>query len=143
MPSDKNWSAAIAVLALGSCQHPNSAQPVKPAILADAAVASPLTIEAPNVDTRKEHPTMGGATSPAGDKHPGQIVHDDKIDGRTFTKQADEVPVTIAWVEVEGIWKPVTRIEITGSRERRSITKFGTNGDMLETTVAAPPPRRH
>jgi hypothetical protein len=81
-----------------------------------------------------------GARSPAGEAHPGQIVHDDKVDGRTWTRAAAEVPTTIAWVEVNGTWKPVVRIEITGTAAQRRITKFGADGQMLETTIQAPPP---
>lgn len=82
----------------------------------------------------------GGAASPAGDAHPGEIVHEDKIDGRTWTRAASEVPVTIAWVEVNKVWEPVVRIEITGTAEQRRITKFGKDGKMLETTIQQPRP---
>jgi hypothetical protein len=88
----------------------------------------------------KEARTMSGAASPSGETHPGEIVHDDKVDGRTWTKKAEEVPQTIAWVEVEGEWKAVVRIEITGTPDRRRITKFGADGDMLESTLTAPRP---
>ncbi|MFO0578461.1 MAG: hypothetical protein U1A78_31030 [Polyangia bacterium] len=80
-----------------------------------------------------------GSTSPDGDKHPGEIVHNDRIEGRSYTRRADQVPPTIAWVKVAGTWKPVVRIEITGSKERRCFTKFGADGQMLETTVASSP----
>ena len=81
-----------------------------------------------------------GAHSPTGEPHPGQIVHDDKVEGRTYTKSAAEVPTTIAWVDVDGTWKAVVRIEITGTTAQRRITKFGVDGKMLETTIQAPPP---
>jgi hypothetical protein len=84
----------------------------------------------------REEAQMSGAVSPDGDKHPGEIVHDDKVDGRVWTRKAAEVPVSIAWVKVDGKWKAVTRIEITGSAERREMTKFGAKGEFLETTVA-------
>ena len=45
-------------------------------------------------------------------------------------------------LKVAGAWKPVVRIEITGSKDRRCFTKFGADGQMLETTVASPPRRR-
>ena len=83
-----------------------------------------------------------GARSPTGEPHPGQIVHDDKVDGRTWTAAAANVPRTIAWVDVNGSWKAVVRIEITGTSEQRRITKFGADGQMLETTIQAPPPSR-
>lgn len=80
-----------------------------------------------------------GARSPAGDPHPGAIVHEDKIDGRTWSRAAAEVPPTIAWVDVSGVWTPVVRIEITGTAAQRRFTKFGPAGQMLETTIQAPP----
>jgi hypothetical protein len=97
------------------------------------------------VSAKQESQPMNGVTSPSGDKHPGEILHEDKTEGRTWTKKAAEVPQTIAWVEVGGAWKAVVKIEITGTRERRCITKFGAGGEMLETTIAPssppPPPR--
>jgi hypothetical protein len=83
---------------------------------------------------------MNGAMSPSGERHPGQIVHDDQVDGRVWTKKAEEVPPTIAWVQVDGKWVPVVRIVITGTSDRREIAKYGPAGQMLETTVQAPPP---
>ena len=80
-----------------------------------------------------------GSTSPDGDKHPGEIVHNDRSEDRSYTRRADEVPPSIAWVKVAGTWKPVVRIEITGSKERRCFTKFGADGQMLATTVASSP----
>jgi hypothetical protein len=94
---------------------------------------------APNPDTQ-ENAMNNGARSPTGEPHPGQIVHEDKVDGKKWTRAAAEVPVSIAWVEVDGTWKPVLRIEITGTPDQRRITKFGTGGEMLETTIQAPPP---
>jgi hypothetical protein len=99
----------------------------------------PATPATPAKDP-KEKTMDNGAHSPAGDKHPGQILHEDKVDGRTWTRAASEVPVTIAWVQVSGAWKPVTRIEITATAEQRRFTKFGADGQMLETTIQAPPP---
>lgn len=89
--------------------------------------------------THKESSVSTGATSPSGESHPGEIAFDDKVDGRTYTRKAAEVPVSIAWVEVAGRHEPVLRIEITGTTERREITKFGRDGKFLETTVQAPP----
>lgn len=85
---------------------------------------------------------MTGAVSPAGDPHPGQIVYEDHVEQRTWTRAAAEVPPTIAWVKLDGHWKPVVRIEINGAGDRREITKFGPNHEFLETTTAqmGPPP---
>lgn len=89
----------------------------------------------------REAKAVNGSISPAGDKHPGEIVHDDKVDKRVWTKRAEEVPPTIAWVRSDGKWIPVVRIEITGTRERREIAKFGAGGLFLETTVQGPGPK--
>jgi len=86
---------------------------------------------------------MNGAMSPAGDKHPRQIVYDDHVEHKTWTRSATEVPAEIAWVKVHEHWKPVVRIEIDGAGEQREITTFGPNHEFLETTTArlsAPPP---
>jgi hypothetical protein len=91
----------------------------------------------------REEASMTGAVSPTGDKHPGQIVYEDRVEHRTWTKTAAEVPTTIAWVKVDEHWKAVVRIEIDGAGDQREITKFGANHEFLETTTArmgAPPP---
>jgi hypothetical protein len=83
---------------------------------------------------------MSGAISPAGDRHPGEIVHEDKVDGRVWTERAERVPQEIAWVQGEsGGWIPVVKIRTTGTAERREITLFGPGDQFLETTVQAPP----
>jgi hypothetical protein len=84
---------------------------------------------------------MTGKTSPSSAIHPGQISFEDRVDNRQWTKQADEVPQGIAWVNVEGVWKPVIRIEITGTVEQRRITKYGQDGEFLETTIQSPLPQ--
>ena len=56
-----------------------------------------------------------GELSPAGARHPGTIVFNDKTDGRVWTKRAAEVPQTIAWVEAGAEWVPVVRIETSGA----------------------------
>jgi len=82
-----------------------------------------------------------GELSPAGDRHPGAIVFNDKTDGRVWTKRAAEVPRTIAWVEAGAKWVPVVRIETSGAPGRREITAFGPGGRFLETSIQAPGPR--
>ena len=84
---------------------------------------------------------MTGAMSPTGEKHPGVVVQEDRVTQRTENKQAKDLPQFIAWVEQPDGWKAVTRIEITGTPAQRCITKFGADGQMLETTMSAPPPR--
>jgi peptide-methionine (S)-S-oxide reductase len=81
-------------------------------------------------------PWQTGATYPARDKHPGQIVFEDLVEKRTWTDSAAEVPPTIAWVKVAGHWKPVVQIEINGVGDQREITKFGPNHEFLEVTTA-------
>lgn len=86
---------------------------------------------------------MSGAVSPAGDKHPGQIVYEDRVEGRTWTRNAADVSTSMAWVKVHDQWKPVVRIEITGAGDQREMTSFGPNNEFLETTTARlsrPPP---
>lgn len=85
-----------------------------------------------------EESAAGGAVSPDGERHPGKIVHDDKVDGRVWTRSAGEVPVGIAWADVDGQWIPVVRIEITGTADRRTMTAFGVGGRVLQRTVQAP-----
>ncbi|HSK00168.1 MAG TPA: hypothetical protein VK932_02960 [Kofleriaceae bacterium] len=87
---------------------------------------------------------MNGAVSPAGDPHPGQIEYDDRVEDRTWTRSAADVPQAIAWVKVGERWRPVVRFEIVGAGDQREITSFGPNHEFLETTTArmsaAPPP---
>ncbi|HEY6179986.1 MAG TPA: hypothetical protein VIX73_36335 [Kofleriaceae bacterium] len=80
---------------------------------------------------------MNGSVSPAGDKHPGQIVFDDRVENRTWTRTASEVSSAMAWVKVHDTWKPVVRIEITGGGDTREMTSFGPNHEFLETTTAS------
>jgi hypothetical protein len=123
-------AATACALALAGC---HGASPTGTAAAAAPAEQSP---------SREEHTMDNGARSPAGDVHPGEIVHDDKVEGKTWTRAASEVPPSIAWVNVSGAWKPVVRIEITGTVDQRRITKFGADGQMLESTIQAPPPNR-
>lgn len=88
-----------------------------------------------------ETTASNGAISPAGDKHPGEIVHEDKADNRTWTRHAAEVPMSIAWVTVDGKWVPVVRIEISGTIERRTMTAYGPKGRFLQRSVQGPPAR--
>ena len=82
---------------------------------------------------------MSGINSPPGDRHPGEILFEDRVDGRQWNRQASEVPQTIAWVNVNGVWQPVVRIEITGTVQQRRISKFAKDGTLLESTIQAPP----
>jgi hypothetical protein len=81
-----------------------------------------------------------GAVSPAGRPHPGEIVFEDEVEGRRWTEAAADVPLSLAWVNVNGDWRPVVRIVSTGTVEQRHITKIGEDGAMLEVTMQAPPP---
>ena len=87
-----------------------------------------------------EESGVSGEYSPSGDQHPGEISFEDQIDGREWTKPAAEVPQGVAWVQVDGQWRPVLRVVSTGTAEMRSITKYGAGGAFLETTTQAPPP---
>ncbi len=110
------------------------------ALLAVACRQEPSAPSSPAAPASEAN-AMNGSLSPAGDRHPGEIVHNDKVDKRVWTKNAAEVPPTIAWVKAGEKWTPVVRIEITGTADRREITKFGPGGVFLETTVQAPRPR--
>jgi hypothetical protein len=86
--------------------------------------------------------TVGGDRSPDGAAHPGTVEFDDRVEGRCWTKPAAEVPQRIAWVEDEpGRWTAVTRIQTTGTKERREITRFGGRGEFLDVTVQRPRPQ--
>lgn len=90
--------------------------------------------------TAAEGETMNGATSPSGERHPGEIEFDDRVAGRVWREAAADNPPTVAWVDVGGRWVAVTRVEITGVPGQRRITMFGADGTMLESTVQAPRP---
>jgi len=79
-----------------------------------------------------------GALSPSGAKHPGSIFNDDKVHGRTFTQKAADVPQSIAWVEVDGTWRAVVRIVVTGVADRLEITQYAADGTRLKATYQAP-----
>jgi len=81
---------------------------------------------------------MNQTTPPDARSHPGEIVHVDRIEQRTWTVKASDVPEGIAWVVVSGRREPVVRIEITGTPQQRRITKYGLDGQVLETTIQAP-----
>ncbi len=83
-----------------------------------------------------------GATSPAGDRHPGEILNVELVGGREWTRRAEDVPQGIAWVEVDGVWQPVVRVEVVEGERRREITRFGPDGMFLDTTmqIASPSP---
>jgi|GEM_PF-4865617 len=110
-------------------------------VAACAGEPPPLVGPAPIVPVQPAEP---GAYSPAGDKHPGQIVYEDHVEHRSWTRNAIDVPATIAWVLVGTRWRPVVLIEIDGTGQRREITTYGPNREFLEHTsaqLAAPPPR--
>jgi hypothetical protein len=85
---------------------------------------APLPMNGPN-----------GTVSPTGEKHPGTILVEDRVEGRLETRRADEVPVSIAWVQAGGAWRPVVRVKITGDEHQHCVTSFGPDGNMLETTM--------
>jgi len=142
------WAqAAVIMVSVAGCAaeqrqtSPIPAPTVDDTERAEVRATAPAIPADPATPVQAEH-TMSGATSPTGQTHPGEIVHDDKVDGRTWTRKAADVPPTIAWVQLDEIWVPVVRIEITGTAEARRFTKFGPDGQMLETTIQAPPPQR-
>lgn len=93
----------------------------------------------PNPPNPKEVP-MSESRSPSGDIHPGEITFDDQTTGKKWTESAADKPETLVWVDVGDSWEAVTLIVITGEPGHRRITKFGKDGEMLETTIQGPPP---
>jgi hypothetical protein len=80
-----------------------------------------------------------GATSPAGDPHPGQVEFVDRVEDRSWTEPAGDVPQGIAWAEVEpGRWVPVARVVSDGAPGRLEITRFDAAGDLVDVTVQRP-----
>ena len=128
------WARILAVvLAIGAFSMGCAS---RPDLAADSVSEPPKTSS--NTNREKQ---VNGMTSPSGETHPGTIIHDDKVDGREWTKNAADVPQTIAWARVENAWVAVVRIEITGTSKQRRITSFGPAGQMLESTIQSPPPR--
>lgn len=80
-----------------------------------------------------------GELSPDSRRHPGRISHDDQVAGRTWTSLAAEAPQSVAWVQKDGEWVPVLKIVVVGSSDRREITKFGPEGEVLERTLMTAP----
>ena len=85
-------------------------------------------------------PAVTGSVSPSGDRHPGRIVQEDRVDGKTWTDGADAVPQSIAWAQQKGRWVPVVRIVVTGSARSREITRYGPTGEVLDRTMMTAPP---
>ncbi len=86
---------------------------------------------------------MAEALSPAGDQHPGEIVYDNKVENRTYSQRAADVPVGIAWVRLEARWVPVVKIVITGAGQVREMTSYGPDDQFLSRTTGTigPPPQ--
>ena len=80
-------------------------------------------------------PDPSGATSPGGDRHPGEILNVDVVAAREWVRRAEDVPQGIAWVDVDGVWQPVVRVEVVEGERRREITRFGPDGAFLDTTL--------
>lgn len=96
-----------------------------------------LAAEASGRESAQET-AMNGAISPDGEAHPGTILYQDRIEGTEEARPANASPQSVAWVRISGTWVAVTRVESTGTRERRRITRFGGDGQMLDSTVARP-----
>ena len=82
---------------------------------------------------------MGAARSPDGQRHPGEIVNEDRVTGSTSTTAAGEVPQRIGWVKVDDAWVAVVRIVATGTEGQRTISRYAADGRTLDRTVQAPP----
>jgi hypothetical protein len=111
-------------------------------VWATLMLACSATTTTPPKTVRKDA-AMTEAQSPAGDKHPGEIVFEDKVEHSTHTKRATEVPASIAWVQLDAVWVPVVKIVITGAGQTREMTKYGPDDRFLATTTATlGPPRK-
>lgn len=128
--------ALLAATMLWSCSGGRKSEP-----RIEQPRSTPAIGEVNRMSGQIEGQTNNSATSPDGDKHPGEIVHDDRIQGRTWTQKASAVPQSIAWVQVDGKWKPVVKIQMTGNAERQEITSFGPGGEFLQTTMSSPQPQ--
>jgi hypothetical protein len=64
-------------------------------------------------------------------RHPGTIEFVDGATGKvTHTERAEDVPETIAFAD----GKPVTRIVVRTSEDRREIRSYGPDGEFLTAT---------
>lgn len=114
------------------------------AALAFGSVATTLAeTEAPPAATAPARAArmVSGEKSPSGEKHPGDVSFDDKIENRTYTRRAGSLVLSSAWVKVGDAWKAVVRIEITGTPEKKTFTKYGTDGKVLEKQEVIPRPQ--
>jgi hypothetical protein len=91
-------------------------------------LASSLVVVPEGVGGRE---SMNGATSPAGDVHPGTIRFEDRVAGRTWVERAEDNPQSMAWVEDGGTWIPVLRSEYTGE----NIVLYGPDDRFLQCTI--------
>src|SRR5688572_21665376 len=112
------------------------------AALLGGSVTSTLAEMAPPAQAPAKPAKMAnGLTSPTGEKHPGEVAFDDKIEKRTYTRRAGELVLGSAWVKVGDTWKAVVRTEITGTPERKTFTRYGTDGKVLEKQEFTPRPK--
>ncbi len=68
-----------------------------------------------------------------GEGHPGTIVFID-ADGEKESRDAGDVPASIAWAEIDGERRPVVRIEVAESNGAAEITRYGEDGRVLDRT---------
>jgi hypothetical protein len=84
-----------------------------------------------------------GVESPSGERHPGRIEFEDRVEGRTWTESPAKLTQTMAWAEVDSDrWLPVVRIVTDGVPGRLEIKRFGPDGGLLDVTAQRPPPPR-
>lgn len=74
--------------------------------------------------------------------HPGQIEYVDGETNRVLSVDpASAVPEAQRFVEVGGVAVPVVRVVAVQAGDRRTIRKFGPNGQLLETIEQVRTPR--
>ncbi|MCA9544480.1 MAG: hypothetical protein KC613_08820 [Myxococcales bacterium] len=75
-------------------------------------------------------------------EHPGEITFVDEDAGTERARPAAEVPASVAFVTVDGATVPVVRVVSRMRGPQRVIRSYGPEGQLLSTTLQAPPPRR-
>jgi hypothetical protein len=65
--------------------------------------------------------------------HPGRIEFVDESTGATTVTAASEVPATVAYVQRNDVWIPVTRVVAVTEGKRRTILSYGEDGTLLSS----------
>lgn len=85
----------------------------------------------PDPNARSKMGTMGGAS----DKHPGKITFVNADTGTSNVLDASAVPEQIRWADTPKGRVPVVRVVASTSGDKRTIQEYGTDGQILRSTV--------